>query len=75
MMQDDANGLGRESITIAPVSVRLMHAYHDCPEGQNTAACGHRFQSDPVDELTTVTIEPCKVCAEFVRLPCARCTA
>jgi hypothetical protein len=72
---DNADGLGREAGTTTTTDVLLMHAYHDCEDGQNTAACGHRFESDALLDVTTAKVETCGVCLEFVTLPCARCTA
>jgi hypothetical protein len=72
---DNADGLGRESATTIATDVLLMHAYHNCEDGQNTAACGHRFGSDAIPDPAKATIETCGVCLEFVNLPCARCTA
>jgi len=74
MEEKDAPGLGRFATTVT-TDVLLMHAYHDCEDGQNTAACGHRFGSDPAPTTEGMRVETCGVCVEFVALPCARCTA
>lgn len=74
MHENDAPGLGRSN-TITATEVVLMHAYHECEDGQNTAACGHRFGSDPAPNPTDMQVDTCGVCLEFVKLPCGRCTA
>ncbi|WP_284984244.1 helix-turn-helix domain-containing protein [Arthrobacter sp. efr-133-TYG-118] len=70
MNENDAPGLGRSN-TATATDVLLMHAYHECEDGQNTAACGHRFGSDRIDP-TGMHVETCGVCLDFIKLPCGR---
>jgi hypothetical protein len=74
-MEQHADSLGRISVPAEPVAVVVLttHYYHHCEEGQNTAGCGYRLGSEPLQDAAGFTVRDCPDCLKAVRKPCGFC--